>query len=100
VAELSEGGVRTAVLCAVADLNESLPDERKLSVAAGGVDVLGALDSLGTLNFLLLVERRLEQDTGREWDLTGSDIYERTLFHAPTLDELVAGVFGALQATA
>ncbi len=93
---LTEDAVRSAVHQALADLNESRPDGQKIPIT-GETNVLALLDSLGTLNLVLRVERHLTDSTGIDWDLTGSDLYERTLFHAPSLDELVTGVLTALQ---
>jgi hypothetical protein len=98
VSSLTEETVRAAVHRALADVNATLPEDRKIPVT-GDANVLALLDSLGTLNLVLRIERRLTDATGADWDLTGSDIYERTLFHSPTLDELIGGVHAALQAS-
>jgi hypothetical protein len=83
------------VYAAVADLNESLPDDRKIPLV-GTADVLSMLDSLGTLNLILRAEQRLADLTGTDCDLTDSDLYETTLFRSPSLDGLVAGIHAAL----
>jgi hypothetical protein len=93
---LTEEAVRSAVHRALMEVNESLPEGRRIPIT-GETNVLSMLDSLGTLNLVLRIERQLADSTGTDWDLTGSDVYERTLFASPSLDELVAGVFTALQ---
>ncbi len=99
VSSLTEETVRAAVHRALGDVNATLPEGSKIPVT-GDADVLALLDSLATLNLVLRIERRLADATGSDWDLTGSDIYERTLFRSPTLDELVNGVYAALRASA
>ena len=80
---------------AVADLNASLPNDRRLPLA-GGSAVFSAIDSLGVLNLLLRIEERLSESTGVPCDLVGADGYERILLEARTLDDLVHGVSASL----
>jgi hypothetical protein len=92
---LTQEAVSSAVYAAVADLNESLPDDHKIPLA-GSTDVLSLVDSLGALNLVLRIEQRLSETAVADCDLVGSDLYETTLFRSPSLDDLAAGVFAAL----
>jgi hypothetical protein len=95
---LTEDEVAAAVYDAVGDLNRSLPDDRKIPLA-GNADVFSMVDSLGALNLILLVEQRIGEVTGTEYDLTDGDLYETTLFGSPSLDALTVGIFKALSKT-
>ena len=92
---LSEEAIQGAVFRAVADLNETLPKDRRLELN-GSSDIMGVLDSLAALNLLLRIEQRLSDIAGEPCDLTEGDIDERTLFGSRTLEELARAVQAAL----
>jgi hypothetical protein len=92
---LSQEAVREAVYGAVADINESLPEERRIPLT-GTTDIFGRVDSLGALNLLLRIEQRLGDLAGAPMDLIEEGLYENTVFRRPALDELVEAVAAAL----
>jgi hypothetical protein len=96
---LSLETVQGAVFGAAADLNESLPQDRRVPIT-GSTDIISALDSLGALNLLLRIEERLSDVSGEPCDLTQGELYEGTLFGSPTLDELTRAVHAALNGSA
>jgi hypothetical protein len=95
---LEEEAVRSAVYAAVADLNDTLSDGHKIPLV-GTADVFSAIDSLGALNLVLRIEDRLRDALGCDVDLMDGDLYEKTLFVSPTLDDLAHGVFRTLRTT-
>jgi hypothetical protein len=92
---LSHEEVQGAVYGAVDDLNQGLPENRRVPLD-GSIDIFAAMDSLASLNLLLRIEQRLGDLAGASCDLMDGDLYETTLFRSPTLDELVGAVHASV----